>query len=136
MYGAIEINYMNKNTFKSIGAVILGFSSVAVLSIATDFLMGTLGIFPKSDFGVYTQWMLVVALAYRSIFTIFGGYVTARLAPQNPMRHVYVLMVLGLVGGTAGAIGGWSYGNHWYPVLLAITGPFFVWTGGKLYKQK
>ncbi len=127
---------MNKNTFKSIGAVIAGFSSVAVLSIATDFIMGTLGIFPKSDFGVYTQWMLVIALLYRSLFTIIGGYITARLAPTNPMHHVYVLMVFGLLGGVAGAIGGWGYGNHWYPILLAITGPFFVWIGGKFGLEK
>jgi hypothetical protein len=78
--------------------------------------------------------MLGIALAYRSIFTVVGGYLTARLAPQNPMRHVYVLMALGLVGGIAGVVGGWHLGNHWYPILLAITGPFFVYLGGKLFK--
>jgi hypothetical protein len=75
--------------------------------------------------------MLVLALVYRSLTTILGGYITARLAPTSPMRHVYALAVLGFVGGVAGAINGWGYGNHWYPVLLAVTGPLFVWFGGK-----
>lgn len=128
---------MNKNTFKSIGAVVGGFISVAALSIATDFVFETLGIFPGSTHPeLYAPWMLGVALAYRSLATVFGGYLTAKLAPTNPMRHVYVLAFLGFLGGVAGAVGAWSYGNHWYPVLLAITGPIFVWVGGKLYQPK
>ncbi len=124
---------MNKNIFKSIGAVVGGFISVAVLSIATDFVFEVLGVFPGSTHPeLYAPWMLGVALAYRSVATIVGGYVTARLAPQNPMKHVYALMVLGEIGGVAGAISGWSLGNHWYPVLIAITGPLFVWIGGKI----
>lgn len=53
------------------------------------------------------------------------------------MKHIFksigaVLTVLGGIGGVLGAIGGWSLGNHWYPVALAVTGPLFVWLGGKL----
>lgn len=127
---------MNKTTFKSVGAVIAGFIVVAVLSVVTDFVLEILAVFPDSTHPeLYTQWMLGVAFFYRSIFTIVGGYLTARLAPHNPLHHVYALMALGLCGGVAGAIGGWSYGNHWYPVALAITGPLLVWIGGELHKQ-
>ncbi len=119
--------------FKSIGAVIVGFAVVALLSVVTDAILEALHIFPpQTNPGAYATWMLVVALIYRSIYAVVGGYVTARLAPQNPLRHVVVLMVLGGIGGVAGAIAGWSLGNHWYPVLLAITGPLFVWIGGTL----
>jgi hypothetical protein len=48
------------------------------------------------------------------------------------MRHVLALMILGGLGGIAGVFAGWSYGNHWYPIALAITGPIFVWVGGKI----
>ena len=128
---------MNKNFFKSIGAVLAGFVAVALLSVATDFIFETFEIFLGTVHPeLYTSWMLGVALLYRSIFTVIGGYITAKLAPQNPMRHVYILVVLGLIGGIAGAVGGWHLGNHWYPVLLAITGPMFVWIGGNLHKSK
>ncbi|MFA6364950.1 MAG: hypothetical protein WCW78_00925 [Candidatus Paceibacterota bacterium] len=124
---------MNKTIFKSTGAVVAGFFTVAILSIATDFVLESLGILPpQTNPGAYVTWMLAFALFYRSIYTIVGGYVTAKVAPQNPMRHIYVLMILGGLGGVAGAINGWNLGNHWYPVSLAITGPLFVWLGGKL----
>lgn len=122
-----------KNIFKSIGAVLAGFIAVALLSVATDFVLETFKIFPPTaNAGAYTVWMLASALAYRSFYTIVGGYLTASLAPNKPWRHIVVLMALGAIGGVAGAINGWSLGNHWYPVALAVSGPFFVWLGGKL----
>lgn len=122
------------NVIKSIGAVVAGFVVVVALSMATDAVLEGLGVFPPiTDPGAYVAWMLAFALAYRSVYTVLGGYVTARLAPQNPMRLIYVSMVLGAIGGIAGAVNGWSLGNHWYPVLLAVTGPLFVWAGGVLY---
>lgn len=121
-----------KNILKSIGVIIVGFILVAALSIALDYVFETLGIFPGITHPeLYTPWMLIIALTYRSLATILGGYITASIAPANPMRHIYVFAVLGFIGGVAGAINGWNYGNHWYPILLAITGPFFVWLGGK-----
>lgn len=124
---------MNKNIFKSIGAVVSGFVSIVILSVAADLLFEKLGVFPHQQ--LFDAWMLGIALAYRSVFTVVGGYVTARLAPQNSMRHVYVLMALVFVGSIAGVIAGWSLGNQWYPLALAITGPLFVLLGGKLYKN-
>ncbi len=119
---------------KSIGAVFAGFLTVAALSVATDAILESSGVFPAATHPeAYVPWMLVAALVYRSVYTVAGGYVTAWLAKNKPMSHVIALMILGGIGGVAGAIGGWDLGNHWYPVLLAITGPIFVWLGGKLY---
>jgi hypothetical protein len=131
-FNQVIYNYF-MNIIKSIWAVLLGFITVALLSIVTDAFFEKVGILPDQTHpDAITTWMLVLALLYRSLYTVLGGYLTARLAPSRPMRHVYVLMGLGLIGGVAGAITGWSYGNHWYPVLLAITGPAFVWLGGRL----
>ncbi len=125
------------NILKSVGAVLGGFISVAVLSIATDAVLEGVGILPpQTNPEGYVPWMLVLALLYRSIFTVVGGYITARLAPHNAWNHIYALMILGGLGGVAGAIGGWHLGNHWYPILLAITGPLFVWLGGYLFLSK
>lgn len=124
---------MSKNIFKSIGAVLAGFIAVAILSVATDAILEAMGVLPPSTHPeAALPWMLVLALVYRSIYTIMGGYITAKLAPTSPMKHVIALMVLGGFGGIAGVVGGWSLGNHWYPIALAVTGPVFVWVGGKL----
>lgn len=125
---------MNNNIFKSIGAVVAGFVTIVILSVATDFLFEKLGVFPHQQ--LFAAWMLGIALAYRSVFTVVGGYVTASLAPKNSMRQVYVLMMLVFVGSVVGVIAGWGLGNQWYPISLAITGPLFVWVGGRLYKPR
>ena len=63
-----------------------------------------LGIFPPPDQGFHITWMVVTATVYRSIFMVAGGYLTAALAPDRPMRYVTVLGVIGIVAGSLGAI--------------------------------
>lgn len=128
-----------KVNFKSIGAVVAGFLTVAVLSTVTDAVLEGAGIFPSVQYQTENGspvWLLVTALIYRSIYAVLGGYVTAALAPGKPMKHVKVLAVLGTIGGTAGVFAGWQYGNQWYPIALAVTAFPLVWWGGKLRTKK
>ena len=67
-----------------------------------------------------------------------SGYVMARLAPRNPMKHVLVGATLGLVVGTVAAIGAIRIGGlgpNWYPIAIAVTGFPSVWLGGMLYAR-
>ncbi len=124
------------SALKSIGAVLAGFLTVFILSVVTDVILETFGIFPPPDHPEQmTQQMLVAALLYRSVYAVAGGYVTAKLAPRNAMKHVVMLGILGTIGGIAGIFAGWQYGNHWYPILLAITAYPLVLRGGKLAKR-
>jgi hypothetical protein len=130
---------MNTNTFKSIGAVLAAFVTVFALSIGTDFVMEAAGIFPsfkeQQEHGFHAWWMLSLALIYRSIYAVVGGYVTAALAPSRPMRHVMVLGVIGLVSATLGTIANWDKmtgSTAWYPILLILLTLPCVWLGGKL----
>ena len=77
-----------------------------------------------------------MALIYRSIYTVAGWYVTAKLALHNPMRHVIILGILGTIGGIGGVIAGWNLSEHWYPIALAVLAFPSVWLGGKLKKEK
>lgn len=127
---------MSKNIFKSIGAVVAGFLVVVVLSVGTDAIVEKVGILPPaSEPEALTTWMLAFALLYRTIYTVFGGYVTATLAPQNPMRHAVILGIIGTIAGTAGAIAGWNLSAHWYPIALAALALPSTWLGGKLLKN-
>lgn len=119
-------------TVKSIVAIVVGFLTVAVLSIATDISLEQAGVFPPLGEGLFITWMLCLALFYRSMFTIVGGYVTATLAPHSPMKHVYVLGVIGTLSGVAGIFVGWNLSQHWYPIAIAATGFILVWIGGKI----
>ncbi len=117
---------------KSIGAIVAGFITVVILSIGTDFIFESLHIFPPQSAGQYGFWLLLVAFIYRSVYAVAGGYVTALLAPANPMRHVIVLGVFGIIGGVIGIFAGWNLSDHWYPIALAVTAFPLTWIGGKL----
>ena len=124
------------NILKSIGAVVAGFITVVALSIGTDTVLEALGIFPPISEGLFVTWMLVVALVYRSVYTIAGGYVTAKLSPEKPMKHVVVLGLIGTVAGIAGVIAGWNLSQHWYPIAIAASGFLLTWPGGKLHEDR
>ena len=122
------------NTFKSILSVFTGFITVVILSMGTDFILEALNIFPPPGKGFFITWMLLLALIYRSIYTIAGGYVAAMIAPYRPMRHVRILGIIGTAAGTIGVIVGWNMSAHWYPIALAVTAFPLTWLGGKLKK--
>lgn len=119
---------------KSIGAVIAGFIVVVVLSVGIDFIAESAGFFPpQNEPESYTWWMLLIALIYRCAATVAGGWVTARLAPNRPMRHAVILGVVGIVAGTVGAVATWGLtSQHWYPIALVLTALPCTWYGGTL----
>ncbi len=123
---------------RSVAAVFLGFLAVVVLSLATDQLFHVLEVYPPWGEPMWSPALNLLALTYRTIYTVFAGYLTARLAPHAPMRHVAILGVLGLIGGTAGVITALSIelGPTWYPIALAVTAFPSVWLGGRLYRAR
>ncbi len=121
--------------FKSILAVVAGFLTIAVLSIVTDTILEMTHVFPPLT-EKSADWMLVLALVYRCAYSVLGGYVVARLAPSKPMKHAVILLILGTIVGTLGAVANWdkSVGQEWYPVLLVLLSIPAVWWGGRMKK--
>jgi CHASE2 domain-containing sensor protein len=87
---------------------------------------------------MYDPALNLLALSYRTIYTVLGGYLTARYAPHSRMAHVWVYGTIGLVLGTAGAIVTipLNLGPAWYPVAIALTALPCAWLGGVLYRMK
>jgi MFS family permease len=133
-------NKMKHSTWKSIGAVVAGLVTIIVLSNGTDTVLETTGIFPslqaQLEQGFTVPWMVVLALVYRCVYTILGGYVTARLAPKRPTRHVLTLGVIGLVLGIAGAFATSDIVPAWFSLALIVLGIPCAWLGGKLQQRK
>lgn len=128
------------NILKSIGAIIAGFITVVILSIATDIVLEAIKFFPPQDKPeLYTGGLLLIAFVYRSIYTIAGGYVAAMLAPGQPMRHAIILGALGMVMGTLGAVANWdktAVSAAWYPIALVVVAIPFTWLGGRLFEMR
>jgi hypothetical protein len=121
------------NILKSISAIVAGFLVVVFLSVLTDLLFEVAGVFPSANQPeAYTAWMLGLALAYRLAYTVFGGAITAWLAPKKKMVHVWVLAGIGQLAGISGVIQGWDLSAHWYTLAIAITAIPCVWLGGWL----
>jgi hypothetical protein len=122
------------NIVKGIGAVLAGLVFIVVTHTGTDFVLEKLGIFTPPEQGFHITWMVVTATIYRSIYTVGGGYLTAALAPDPPMRYVMILGLIGLATSTLAAIATipMKLGPAWYPIALAVLALPCVWLGGKL----
>jgi len=125
-----------KPWIRSVGAVVGGFLVTAVASTAADAIMHASGIFPNSPRNM-SDGLFVLASGYRALFTVAGGFITARLAPDRPMRHVWILAWIGLAAGTAGIVAYYGLGKGqprpaWYPFSIAVEAIPCVWFGGRL----
>lgn len=127
---------MTKSPLKSIVAILAGIMTIVLLSTGTDILLETLGIFPAPEKGLSIPWMLMLALIYRCVYAVVGGYITAVLAPSHGTRHAIILGVIGIIVSLIGVIVAWDLSPHWYPIALAITALPCTWFGGKLRKEK
>ena len=128
-----------RGVLRSIVAVLGGLLVTVILSLGTDSLLHATGIYPPM-FQPMSTGLWGLATGYRIVYGIAGGYVTARLAPDRPMRHALILGVIGLVLSIVGAAVNWNkgaaYGPHWYPLaLIAIALPT-CWAGAKLWLAK
>jgi len=125
---------MNKNTFKSIGAVLSGFLVIVILSVVTDTILEQNGVLPQG--ALFDTGLLLLALLYRSIYSVLGAYVTARLAPQRPIRHAIALGLLGIFVSGLGAYVGQDLGPAWYGLALVLVSLPLAWLGGREFELR
>ena len=119
----------------SVSAVAAGFVLTALFSLGTDVVMHASGVFPPWGEPM-AGGLFVWATIYRVVYTVFGGYLTAALAPRRPMSHVMLLGAVGALAAIVGVIATWdagpAFGPKWYPILLVVTALPCVSAGGIL----
>jgi len=120
---------------RSIGAVLAGIVAVVILSLGTDIVLHAVGVFPPWGQPVGDN-PLLLATIYRTVYSVVGSYITARLAPDRPMQHTLAGGVVGLVVSIAGLAVTWNkgpaFGPHWYPLALIALAMPCAWAGGTL----
>src|SRR5262245_41825681 len=97
--------------------------------------MHTTGAFPQ--FGqAMAGSLFLLALAYRTIYGVAGGYIAARFAL---IKHAVVLGLIGFVLGTAGMLATWGrgpeFGPKWYAIAVIVIAVRSSWVGD-LYGNK
>ncbi len=124
--------------WRSVRAIVVGSLSVVALSLGVDQLLHVLDVYPPWGQPMFDSGLNLLALAYRTVFGIMGGYIAAKLAPRSPMGHALTLGVIGFIVAGAGAIATipMNLGPSWYPIALALTSVPTAWLGGYLYLRK
>lgn len=126
---------IKNTTLGRIGAVLAGLLCVVILSTGADAVMHAAGVFPAVGQPMNTElWWL--AIGYRAVFTVLGGWVSARADPSGSMRAVAILTGVGCILGLVGvgvALNNPELGPAWYAWGVALTGPPCSWLGGTLH---
>ena len=125
---------MNK---RSVWAVVAGVLVIIGVTTLVDIVLHLVGVFPPMNQPLDDRLSLI-AVSYRIVISVAGAWLTAKLAPEKPMKHALILGVVGVVLGTIGVLATWNkgMGPHWYPISLAVLAIPQCWAGGKIYELK
>ena len=123
---------MNK---QSTWAVIAGVLFIIIVTTLVDILLHVAGFYPPMDQPI-NDMLALIATAYRIVISIGGAWLTARLAPGQPMKHALILGYVGVLLGLVGVAVTWNlgFGPRWYPIALVLLAVPQCWAGGKLYE--
>lgn len=122
---------------ESIWAVIAGVFVIIVVTTFVDLVLHVCGVFPPMDQPIGNR-LALLATAYRIIISVGGAWLTARLAPDRPMKHAMILGCVGVLLGLVGVVATWNMGlgPRWYPVALVVLAIPQCWAGGKLFEMR
>jgi len=119
---------------KSIWAIAAGVIFIVVVSTLADAVLHVVGVYPAWDQPIDDKLSLL-ATSYRFAISVAGAWLTARLAPADPMKHAMILGYVGTLMGLVGVVATWNMGMgpRWYPIALAVLAIPQCWAGGKVY---
>ena len=120
---------------KSIWAVVAGVLAIIVVTTLVDILLHVTHVYPPIDQPLDDSHALL-ATCYRIVISVGGAWLTARLAPEKPLKHALILGGVGVVLGLVGLLATWNkgLGPRWYPVALVVLAIPQCWLGGRLYE--
>ncbi|MGN6648088.1 MAG: hypothetical protein ACTHJT_16310 [Cytophaga sp.] len=124
---------MANKTLKSIGAILAGFATGAVLSVGADFLMEQTNMMSMENFKQSSAAIILTVILYRFVFNVTGCYLTARLAPDKPMKHALIIGIIGTVLSILGAVAMWDKAIPAYNLTIIFMSLPSAWLGGKLF---
>lgn len=120
----------------SVVAVLAGLVAIFVLSLVTDQLFHSLGVYPPWGEPMTEAGHAILAFAYRCLYGVAGGYIAGRLAPRAPVAHALVLGGIGVVLSSLGVIAMWDMAPAWFSLGLVVTALPVSWAGGALAARR
>lgn len=122
---------------QSIWAVGAGIVVAIVVTTLVDVVLHLAHVFPPIDEPINDS-LALLATSYRILISVGGAWLTARLAPDRPLKHALFLGYLGVVLGLVGVVATWNkgLGPRWYPIAIVVLAVPQSWVGGKLYEVR
>ena len=119
---------------RSIWAVVAGLLFIIIVTTIVDIVLHVVHVYPPMDQPI-TDGLALLATGYRVIISVAGAYLTARLAPDRPMRHAIILGFIGVALGLAGLLATWNkgLGPRWYPIALVVLAIPQCWAGARIW---
>lgn len=120
---------------RSIVAVVTGFLLIGALSFGATAL---LKVAMPGALAARTESVpvLLLVMAYVAVFAVAGCYLTALMAPRNPMKHALVLGALGLIFNIIGTIDRWETMPAWFHITSLLLVMPYAWLGGRLREMQ
>ena len=121
--------------WRSVWAVVAGMLFGIVVTTLVDVVLHLAGVYPPLRQPIDDR-LALLATSYRVVIGIAGAWLTARIAPRDPMKHALVLGCLGLVAALVGVVATWNLGlgPRWYPIALVILAIPQSWAGARLFQ--
>ena len=123
--------------WRSIRAVLAGVLAGIVLTTAIDIGLHLAGVFPPIEQPI-DDALALLASSYRLVIGVGCAWLTAWLAPRDPMKHAIVLGAIGAAAALAGVVATWNLGlgPRWYPISLVVVAIPQSWAGGRLFELR
>jgi hypothetical protein len=118
-------------------AVLAGVLFIIAATTLVDVVLHLARVFPPMEQPIDDR-LSAIATAYRVVISVAGAYLTAKLAPSDPMKHAMILGYVGVALGLVGLIATWNLGlgPRWYPVALVVLAIPQCWLGGRLFVRQ
>ncbi len=120
---------------KSVWAVVAGVLVIIAVTTLVDIVLHAAGVFPPMGQPI-NEPLALLATSYRIVISVGGAWLTARFAPDKPMKHAMILGYVGVVLGLVGVVATWNrgLGPKWYPIALVVLAIPQCWAGGRIYE--
>ena len=116
-------------------SIVAGFFFTAISTTVVDHIFHVTKVYPPYGEPFKETGLLIMAFAYRALFAIIGGYITAKIAKKKARKAVLILGTIGTIAWLAGLIKFWDLAPAWYStggLILAIP---YVFIGLYIYKK-
>ncbi|MGZ3884117.1 MAG: hypothetical protein ACXVPQ_10150 [Bacteroidia bacterium] len=114
-------------------AVFVGVVVSKLLTTAMHEILHLAGVLPPLREPLFDRNLLLICLAYHSVFGVLSAYITAAIAEKKARRAVFILGTKEAVLWLLGILLLWKHSAPWYNLTKALLGIPLAILGGRLY---